>query len=168
MPEKMSYEELRDKYGEWVTRAQIREFSGIEVTKSKNAWVVRGVDRKKGSVIGIGQTCSIAYKLSSVLRNIEERGERDLSLKGLKKRQKLCRTCRWRSAEQNRGGDAIFCAYCLQVDHHTKHWHKEHGMPNALDMLRCPFYEEGDSEKLPMSEWFYTEKMGGDINRAKR
>lgn len=168
MPEKMSYEELRDKYGDWITRAQISAEFGLKVSNRANTWLIQGVERKKANPRGTKGASCVVYKLSSVLHNLEAHKERDFSQKGVKARQKLCRTCRWRSAEQNRGGDAIFCAYCLQVDHHTKHWHKEHGMPNALDMLRCPFYEEGDSEKLPMSEWFYTEKMGGDINRAKR
>lgn len=165
--DKGNYEILREKYGDWVTRAQIKEFSGLKVANRSNAWAIQGVERKRNKPMGTKGASSIVYKLSSVLRNIEEHTEKDLSRKGIKARQKLCRTCRWRSTEASRGNDAIYCAYCLQIGHHTKHWHKEHGIPNALDMLHCPFYEKGDSERLPMSEWIGTEKIGSVTESEK-
>lgn len=159
------FEVLRERYGGWVNRQQAAEIAGLQSIKSVDSWVVRGVERRK-EPNGRSKDVTV-YRLAGVYRNIERKLDDRLSLKAIKERQKLCKTCRWRSSEGSRGGDAIFCAYCLQPGHHTKHWHKAHGVEDALDMLRCPFYEVRDSEALPMSEWFPSEKKGW-VNGSER
>lgn len=142
-----TYDELKARYGEWMRREDIVEATGIGSAGSPGHYAVRGAARCSRTVNG---RYRVFYRTEDVARNIEQH---DSQLKNAKKREQnkhLCRTCRWRSRYSTDAGADLHCSYCMHPPHHTKHWHKAHGMENALDIAHCPFYERGQHEHIPM------------------
>lgn len=144
------YEELKAKYGEWMKREDVSEALGRTSTltgEMKNHYGLKGVRTKEAVVNGRHR---ILFATEDVARNIEDRGAEQKKKQKRKQDRHLCGTCRWRSRYSTGWETNMFCSYCMHPPHKTKHWHKAHGMENALDTAHCPFYEKGRHEPLPM------------------
>lgn len=144
------YEELRAKYGEWMKREDVSVEVGrtsVLTSGARDHYGLKGVETKEAIVNGRHR---ILFATKDVARNIEAHGAAQEKKQKHKQARHLCGTCRWRSRYSTGYEANMFCAYCMHPGHKTKHWHKAHGVPNALDTAHCPFYEKGRHERLPM------------------
>lgn len=143
-----TYEELYDIYGDWMTSCDVATALGRPGAHiSSHAWPLEGLHGTKRKVDGRQRcwwysTYEIAMKIDARRKQEEEAVRHDKT---------LCRTCVYR--DWLSGADrTLVCAYSRHLGHHTRHWHKLHGVENALDSAHCPFYEKGDHKHLPSSE----------------
>lgn len=150
-------EELRGKYGEWMKSDDVIEATGIGSSCSPGHYAVKGAKQRRMVVKGRRR---LLYRTADIARNLDKHDEQLAETEATPAaKSPLCRSCRW-SSKDNRSSSTLYCAYCLQPGHKTKHWHKEHGIVDALDIEHCPFYVPGQRERLPGSDWLAPEKKG--------
>lgn len=144
------YDELRDKYGLWLTKEQIAEHLGLsaKTIQYNYHWSVRGVTTKKQS----HKQSKRLYRTYDVARNIEHWREAHPILD-----KHLCKACQWHSIWSGIDG-TIICAYALHPPHKSRLWHKANGMENAMDMSNCPFYVKGRAKRLPFVDIYVSER----------
>lgn len=151
------YDEWRERYGEWMKSEDVVEATGINSACSPGHYAIRGAAQYKTVVDGrrrlLYRTADIAFNIDRHEAQLRERQAAPAA------RSSLCKTCCWSSADGGRTAP-LYCAYCLQPGHHTKHWHKEHGIVDALDVEHCPFYVRGERVSLPSQDWTAPEKKG--------
>ena len=144
MEESNTYQKLKAAYGDWMGRTEVQEATGL-VRVSRNHWLVAGLPYEKRGAVQKRHV----WRTKDIAKRMDERGQ----IKAFCSKSKRCRKCQWRCELSGLDG-IIACSYSDYPGHHTRHWHAQNGVENALDVENCPFFVEGKRVKLPSDNLF--------------